>query len=244
MMRPALLFGVLVFSSCHFSLQDHPVVDGVKLKHHHEETLTLDAWPEGGLVIEARQGDLRVERGEGPTTLRVKVHEREPGEAHVHMDGGRLVARTANGGACAVGDVLVRTSGPVKGLTMTTGLGDVHLAGIAVEGKLVLTTGMGDIDLQGAGAPEDVEVASGMGDVDVRALRCARLSADTGTGDIELEDIEVQAAELESGMGDVKVRRSRGGRLEASSGMGDVEVEESNFETRELDTGLGSVRQR
>lgn len=244
MLRPALLLGSLTLTACHFSLHDHLVVDGVRLKHHHEEVLTLESWPEGGLVIEARQGDVRVEQAEGPTTLRVKVHEREPGEAHVHLDGGRLVARAAGGATCAIGDVLVRTSGPARGLTLKTGMGDVQLAGVLVEGKLLLSTGMGDVEVSGAGAPETVELASGMGDVEVRALRCARLSADTGMGDIELEDVEAQAAVLESGMGDVEVARSRGGRLEASSGMGDVEVTESAFETRTLDTGLGSVRQR
>ena len=244
MLRTTFALGFLTLAGCHFPLHDHLVVDGVKLEHHHEEVLTLESWPENGLVIEARRGDVRVERAEGPTTVRVEVHERAPGEGHVHIDGGRLVARAANGAACAIGEVLVRTSGPAKGLVLTTGMGDVTLTGILAEGKLVLTTGMGDVLVLGIGSPERIELASGMGDVRVRGARCARLSADTGMGDIELEDVEAESAQLECGMGDVEVTRSRGGRLEASSGMGDVEVMESSFATNALDTGLGSVRQR
>ncbi|HEX6881943.1 MAG TPA: DUF4097 family beta strand repeat-containing protein [Planctomycetota bacterium] len=244
MSRPTLALASLVLSACHVSLHDHVVVDGVELEHHHEEVLTLASWPVEGLTIEAHRGDLRVEHGEGPTTLRVRIHEREPGAAHAHVDGGRLVARARDGEVCAIGDVLLRTSGPARGLRLTTGLGDVELAGVAVEGRLALSTGMGDVEVEGAGAPESAELASGMGDISVRGLRCERLSVDTGMGDVELEEVDARAATLASGLGDVEVRRSRGGRLEASSGLGDVEVLESSFETNALDTGLGSVRQR
>ena len=243
-MRPTLALAALALSACHFSLHDHPVVDGVELEHHHEEFLTLESWPAGGLVIEARQGNVRIERAEGPTTLRVKVHEREPGEAHVHVDEGRLVARAKDGAACAIGDVLLRTSGPIDSLVATTGMGDVELGGVEVRGRLELSTGMGDVELRDGGTPEEVELASGMGDIHVSGVRCTRLSANTGMGDIGLATVEAGKAALESGMGDVEVTRSRGARLEASSGLGDVEVRESDFESRELDTGLGSVRER
>lgn len=244
MSRTTLALGVLSLAACRVSLHDHVVVDGVELEHHHDEVLTLEAWPEGGLEVEAHRGDLRVEHGDGPTTLRVRVHEREPGEAHVHLDGGRLVARARNGAPCAVGDVLVRTNGPVRGLRLATGLGDVEVVGVGIEGRMACSTGMGDVRIEGAGAPEEAEFASGMGDILVRGLRCARVSAETGMGDLEIEDLEAGSAALSSGMGDVEVLRSRGGRIEASSGMGDVELRDSGFETHELDTGLGSVRNR
>jgi DUF4097 and DUF4098 domain-containing protein YvlB len=244
-MKPTLLaFGTLILCACHVSLHDHLEVDGVRLEHHHEEVLTLEAWPESGLVIESRRGDLRVERAEGPTSLRVVVHERAPGEAHAHIQDGQLLARARDGGVCAIGDVLLRTPGPVRGLVLATGMGDVEVVALAVEGRITLSSGMGDIELSAAGSPGEVELESGMGDIEVRNLACTRLAAATGMGDIEIEDVEAGSVALESGLGDVEVARSRGGRLEASSGMGDVDVRESNFETRTLDTGLGSVRQR
>lgn len=244
MSKAALVLLSLASSACHVTFHDHLEVDGVKLKHHHEEVLTLTSWPTEGLAIDAHRGDVRVERGEDPTTIRVQVHERDPGSAHVHLEGGRVVARTNDGSPCAIGNVVVRASGPARGLDARTGMGDIELMGVPVEGRLVFSTGMGDVEVRGAGAPEEVELASGMGDVEVGDLRCTRLSADTGMGDIELAEVEAGTAKLSSGLGDVEVQRSKGGRIEASSGLGDVELTDSSFETRALETGLGSVDHR
>lgn len=234
----------LALSACHISLHDHVTVDGVRLPVQHEEVLTLEAWPATGLVIRAHQGDVRVEHAEGPTTLTVVVHEREPGQAHAHFEDGKLVARAANGAKCAIGRVHLRTSGPALGLEIDTGLGDVELRGVRVEGRLAIETGMGDVTLSGAGEPQTVELASGMGDIAVTQLRCKRLEAGTGMGDVSVDGLEAEEVELSSGMGDVDVERSRGGRIEASSGMGDVVLVESSFTSKDLDTGLGSVRER
>src|SRR5688572_8178488 len=212
---------VLSASACHITLHDDVVVDGVRLPAHHEEVLTLDSWPAEGLVLHAHRGDVRVERGEGPTTLTVVVYEREPGEAHVHVVDGRLVARAVGGAKCAIGDVLVRTSGPAAGLEIETGMGDVELRDVLVEGRLSMGTGMGDVNVSGAGEPDTVVLSSGMGSVSVSALRCARLSAETGMGDVNVDGLEADQLEVSSGMGDVEVERSRGSRIAASSGMGE-----------------------
>src|SRR4029077_632163 len=105
------LLCALTLSACHVSLHDHIEVDGVRLDSHHQEVLTLETWPGTGLKIEANRGDVRIEHAEGPTTLTVTVYERVPGEGHALLEDGRLVAR-AEGHPAAVGDVLVRTSGP------------------------------------------------------------------------------------------------------------------------------------
>lgn len=243
MLRSLAPLSVLVLSACHLSLRDQVTVDGVRLPVHHEEVLTLEAWPASGFVIQAHQGDVRIEQAAGPTTIRVLVHEREPGEAHAHIQDGRLVARATNGAKCAIGRVHVRTSGPVTGLEISTGLGDVELRDVHVEGRLVIATGMGNVDVSGAGEPQSVELSSGMGDVGAARLRCARFAAETGMGDVRIDGLEAEQAELSSGMGDVDVARSKGGHIEASSGMGDVELVESSFTTRALDTGLGRVRE-
>lgn len=244
MLRPCALLPALALSACHISLHDHVTVDGVRLPVHHEEVLTLDAWPATGLVIRAHQGDVRVEHTEGPTTITVVVHEREPGEAHAHIDEGRLVARATNGAVCAIGQVLVRTSGPALGLELGTGVGDVELRGVSVQGSLTLETGMGDVELHDAGEPQTISLSSGMGDIAATHLHCARFEAETGMGDVRVDGLEAEEAELSSGMGDIAVERSKGGRIEASSGMGDVEMVESTFPARDLDTGLGRVRER
>lgn len=242
MLRSLVL--VLALSACHITLHDQVTVDGVRLPVHHEEVLTLETWPSAGLVIQAHHGDVRVEYAEGPTTIHVVVHEREPGEAHAHIQDGHLVAVATDGAVCAIGRVLVRTSGPALGLELGTGMGDVALHGVRVEGRLELATGMGDVELSSAGEPQAIELSTGMGDIDATHVRCARFEAETGLGDVRVDDLEAEGAELSSGLGDVVIERSKGGRIEASSGLGDVELLESNFAARDLDTGLGRVRER
>jgi hypothetical protein len=234
---------LLSLSACHLGRHDRVEVDGVRLPDEHEEILTLESWPAGGLVIEAHLGDLRIETGPGPTTLTVLVHERSPGEAHAHLEGNRLVARAAEGATCALGRVVVRTAGPVEGLTLSTGMGDVVLDGVRVLGNLSLSTGMGDVEVRGAGEPESVRISTGMGDVSVGALACRRLEASSGMGDVSVNGLAAEEVEVSSGMGDVSIRGSKGGSVKAGTGLGDVDLAESSFATRELDSGLGRVRE-
>lgn len=234
-----------LLSACHIRLHDHVSVDGVRLPAEHEEVLTLSEWPADGLVVEAHQGDVSVERAEGATTITVLVLEREPGEAHAHMEGGRLVVRATNGAKCAIGRVLVRTSAAPHGLELGTGMGDVRLDGVQVSGRLKLSTGMGDVDVRAVGEPSTIELASGMGDISAVGVRCARFEAATGMGDVSVDGLEAsELAELSSGMGDVEIERSKGGRIKADTGLGDVDLVESSFAARDLDTGLGRVRER
>jgi DUF4097 and DUF4098 domain-containing protein YvlB len=247
MSRPLLLAAVLSLGSlgaCHIRLHDHMTVDGVRLRFHHQEVLTLEAWPSEGLTIAAHQGDVRAEAGDGPITITVEVHEREPLAAHAHVENGRLVARAENGAACGIGRVVLRARGPVRGLELTTGCGDVELDGLAVEGKLRLSSGVGDLDLRAAGQPDSIDLSTGTGDVSVADARCSRLDARTGVGDVRVEELEAAEVELSTGVGDVDVARSKGSRVKADTGVGDIELVESSFENRDLDTGLGGVRAR
>lgn len=244
-LRPAFLALPFALASCHIHAgRDHFVVDGVRLDAKHEETLTLETWPVEGLTIESHQGDLVVERGQGPTTLYLTVHEQRLGEAHAHIENGKLVARTADGSTCAIGKVRLLATGPLAGLTLDTGMGDIELRDVEVSGRLVAETGLGDVLVRAAGNPDSVDLASGMGDVSAHGFRCRRLEASTGMGDVDLDGMEAEEAELSSGMGDVDVVRSSGKSLAADTGLGDVDLVESNFEKRDLSTGLGSVDSR
>jgi DUF4097 and DUF4098 domain-containing protein YvlB len=243
--RPLLLALPFALASCHIHAgRDHFVVDGVRLDAKHEETLTLETWPGEGLTIDSHQGDITVERGSGPTTLVLTVHERRLGEAHAHIENGRLVARTADGSTCAIGKVRLTASGPLAGLTLDPGLGDIELRDVEITGRLVADTGLGDVLVRAAGNPDAVELASGMGDISAHSFRCRRLEASTGMGDVDLDGMEADEAELSSGLGDVDVVRSSGKFLEADTGLGDVDLVESHFERRDLSTGLGSVDSR
>lgn len=244
-LRPALLVLPLSLSACHIHTgRGHFVVDGVRLDAKHEETLTLETWPTEGLTIDCHQGDILVEPGEGKTTLVVEVRERRLGDAHAHIENGKLMARTADGSTCAIGDVRLRTAGPLAGLTLDTGMGDIELRDVEITGRLVAATGMGDVLIRSAGAPDEVELSSGMGDVSAHRFRCRRIEASTGMGDVDLEGMNAEEAELSSGMGDVEVVASSGKSIAAETGLGDVDLSESSFERRDLSTGLGSVDSR
>lgn len=231
-------------SACHIGFSQDITVDGLRLTAKHEQVLSLPDWPVSGLVIEAHMGDLRVEFADEPTTLIVLLHEREPNVARADIEDGRLVARTADGTPCAIGRVLVRTRGPALGLTLETGMGDVVVRGVRVEGDLKISTGMGDVQVEGTGEVGSISLSTGMGNVEVGALECARIEAETGMGNIHVAGIEAREAELSSGMGNVEVERSKGSRVKAESGLGDVVLSDSSFEVRDLETGLGRVKER
>lgn len=234
----------LSLASCHLHAGSRFVVDGVRLDAHHEEVLTLESLPAGGLVLESHQGDITVERGPGPIELIVQVHEQKLGDAHLHLDGNRLVSRTADGGTSAIGAIRLRTDRPLADLTLTTGMGDIELTEVEVSGRLQCSTGMGDLVVRAAGKPDSVELSSGMGDVLASGLTCRKLAASSGMGDVDLDGVTAEEARLSSGMGDVSLVRCSGKTLEADTGLGDLDLVESSFETRELSTGLGSVDSR
>ena len=231
----------LVLSACHLHHGSHLVVDGVRLDAHHEETLTLETWPAEGLALESHQGDLTVEFGPGPIELVVEVHEEHLGDAHVHLEGGRLVARSAQGGTAAIGSIRLRTDRPLSDLSLATGMGDIELEGVEIIGRLTCSTGMGDLRVQARGTPSAVELSSGMGDLWAAGFTCGKLVASSGMGDVALDGITAGEARLSSGMGDVELTRCSGKSLEADTGLGDVDLVETSFETRELSTGLGGV---
>jgi len=109
MSRSLALFPALLVSlaACHLNLGDGITVDGVRLEAHHEEILTVEAWPASGVRIESQQGDLRVEPGEGVNTITVELFGRQLGQAHAALVDGQLVARAENGAPCAIGRVTV-----------------------------------------------------------------------------------------------------------------------------------------
>lgn len=234
----------LSLASCHLHAGSRFVVDGVRLDAHHEEVLTLESLPAGGLVLESHQGDITVERGPGPIELIVQVHEQKLGDAHLHLDGNRLVSRTADGSTSAIGRIRLRTDRPLADLTLTTGMGDIELTEVEVSGRLQCSTGMGDLVVRAAGKPDAVELSTGMGDVLASGLTCRKLAASSGMGDVDLDGVTAEEARLSSGMGDVSLVRCSGKTLEADTGLGDLDLVESSFETRELSTGLGSVDSR
>jgi hypothetical protein len=239
--RLALVPLLAPLAACHLSFSSHGVVvDGVRLTESHRETVAVETWPAGGLVIEAHQGDVEVLRGDGPTVLEVQVHERVPGAAHVRLVEGRLEAHALEG-PCAIGDVTLRTSGEVDGLVVRTGLGDVRARDVTLRGDVELSTGMGDVEVRAAGSPRRVALATGLGDIEVERLSAGELVARSGMGDVVLVDLRGAGGRFSTGMGDIEFRRCELAQARAETGMGDVVTRGCAIAQREFSTGFGSV---
>lgn len=240
MKRLAPLF-LLAASGCHLGFDRGIVVDGVRLEEKHQEVLDVGEWSSAGLKIESHQGDIRIESTTSSTSITLELYEENIGDAQAAYEDGVLVARTKSGRPCAIGDVVVRSAGPIPDLSISTGMGSVSLRDIAIQEKLRVVTGMGDIDALGPGEPKEIVLESGMGSVELENARCNRLRAKSGMGDLDLSDVTAADAEVSSGMGDVALRRSTFDQVRASTGMGDVDCVESTYASGEFETGLGDV---
>ena len=240
MKRLAPLF-LLAASGCHIGFDRGIVVDGVRLEEKHQEVLDIGEWSSAGLSIESHQGDIRIEPTSSATSITLEVYEESLGDAQAAYENGVLIARTRSGKPCAIGDVVVRSAGPIPGLKISTGMGSVSLRDVAVQDVLRVATGMGDIEMRGPGEPKEIELESGMGSVELENARCNRLRAKSGMGDLELAGVTAADAQVSSGMGDVALRRSTFDRVRASTGMGDVDCIESTYASGDFDTGLGDV---
>ena len=240
MKRLAPLF-LLAASGCHIGFDRGIVVDGVRLEEKHQEVLDIGEWSSAGLSIESHQGDIRIEPTTGSTSISLEVYEQSLGDAQAAYEDGVLVARTKSGKPCAIGDVTVRTSGPIPDLSISTGMGSVSLRDVAIQDELRVVTGMGDIDALGPGEPREIVLESGMGSVELENARCKKLRARSGMGDLDLSGVTADDAEISSGMGDVALRRSTFDQVRASTGMGDVDCIESTYASGDFDTGLGDV---
>lgn len=239
----ALVLLPAVATGCIIPLHlNNVVVDGVELEEKHTETIEIPAWHESGLKIRSWGGEVHVEATSGPSRIVVTVHELTPGDARAAYEGGELIARTKSGEPYAIGDVQVFTGGSLPALDVDTGMGDVLLHGVAIEGAVRLETGMGDVEILDVNAPDRVEASSGMGSIEVRSTACATLRASSGMGDIHLAGVTATEASLGSGMGDVTLRDSQLATVRASTGMGDIDCRDSRIGDHDFETGLGSVR--
>ena len=217
------------------------VVDGVTLDEKHEENLELGPWHPSGLTIESSLGDLAFEPTDGPSRVIATLHEAELGDAYLVHEEGKLGVRSFSGEPVALGDAHVYVNGELPALTVSTGMGDVHVHGIGIAGACSLETGMGTLSLADVHAGGEATLTSGMGDVEVEGVHSARITAESGMGNVILRHVTTGDADLSSGMGDIELDGSAFNILQAETGLGNVECRESTYVQRHLESGLGSV---
>jgi len=124
--------------------------------------------------------------------------------------------------------------GPITGLWVTTGSGD--LSAELVDGVAEVQSGSGDIrlvELRGDG-----RIKSGSGDVSIN--RCADLSISTGSGDVRIESVGGQLA-IKTGSGDVQVGEAADD-LSLSTGSGDLTVDVAHKGRYVMKGASGDVR--
>ena len=126
-------------------------------------------------------------------------------------------------------------------LKAKTGLGDVFISGLEMEGKLEAETGLGGVECYEIRAHDEVDLESGMGDVTLSVSEpysSAKFDLKTGMGTIETQIDGLEKDwdyEAKTGMGSVTVngdsrgskveRKSKGGyKLELETGMGDINL--------------------
>lgn len=232
----------LVSSSCSVHFDNTGLtVNGTRLEEQHEETLTLDAWHESGLIVETGMGDVTIESTDGPNRIVATLHEVEPGDARLLYEDGRLGFVTRSGEAAAIGDVRILVADELPALRISSGQGDVDCDRIVVTSDLVLDAGMGDLSLGDSTIGGRASLDTGMGDLCLERVECETLHGNTGLGDAVLEHVSALTARVSSGMGDIRVENGAFSTLDATTGLGDLTCRDTRYEVGHLDTGLGDL---
>lgn len=133
-----------------------------------------------------------------------------------------------------IGSADTTVHGPIAGLWVTTGSGDLDAD--LVDGTTEVQSGSGDIriaELSGTGA-----IKSGSGDVSIS--RCADLAIATGSGDVRIESVGGRLT-IKTGSGDVHVGESADD-LTLSTGSGDLTVEVAHKGRFKIKGASGDVR--
>jgi DUF4097 and DUF4098 domain-containing protein YvlB len=117
------------------------------------------------------------------------------------------------------------------------------LEGSGVDGALRFDSGSGDIALRDFKG--EVTADTGSGDIDVTGSRARFVKADTGSGDVRLDVDDTEEISAETGSGDVSVEAggSNLSRIKADTGSGDVALKlprNAGFQLM-ADTGSGDV---
>jgi len=68
-----------------------------------------------------------------------------------------------------------------------------------------------------------------------------KLTIDTGTGKLEMNEIKVQELELDHGTGDVEIYNSTFETSEIDAGVGEIYIRNSTFKNSKIDAGIGVI---
>ncbi|MBM3977904.1 MAG: DUF4097 domain-containing protein [Planctomycetes bacterium] len=216
-------------------------MNGVHLDESHTEVLNTPSLGADGIALDISAGQVRFEPANGAASIEVVVHEKTKGDASVRFEGGKLVVSTKSGEPAAIGDVIVRTDGPLAKVSIATGAGDISLSGLQVRSELRIDSGAGDVSYLDGSVEGNLSIDSGAGDLALERVKCADLELSSGAGDIRVARVEAKRAEFDSGAGDIDVSNCALVEIDADTGVGDVEVVNCSYQKSRFDTGIGDV---
>lgn len=237
---------LILFTQCQIEIQGDGMirVNNVRLEHkreiHLEEETTSNE-----LIIDIGSGNIAVSGAKtNIATLDIIIYEKEPGDAEVYIENGKLKTRSKGDYPVYISHV----SGTIpEDITVDfeTGSGDISLKNMRSSARIDLDTGSGDISLYNCHEASNVTIDTGSGDVFIESLIAIdQLIVDTGSGDVKVRDSEVESAKFDTGSGDVRILSSRIEEITADTGSGDIILDNSSYTRGRFDTGSGEVIKR
>lgn len=194
----------------------------VLLAHHREQALSSEGLGDAELRLECPTGLVDIVGMEGAELeLVVDLYSELEGDGTIHWEGGRLSARSDQGGAVLINGI--------RGV-------------VPADMALTVDTGTGQVALAGLTGGQDVRVATGTGPVRLSECELGTLTLDTGTGDLRLEQLQAALLDVDSGTGELAAEGCQLDELRGDSGTGDFRLTDCQVGRGRFDSGTGDVR--
>jgi DUF4097 and DUF4098 domain-containing protein YvlB len=212
----------------------HPDLDAEAIR---EVTVDVSGAAHRTLDLATPAGDIRVEVTDGPPQVvaRMRLMARSEFEAE------DLLERFTVEGRAVADAFLVRTEGEpvaIAGTKLRVEPLVSFLARIPPGQNLRAETGSGRVEVKGAAGECSAETS--FGDVKLVGVRGGAVQARTGSGHVELADVQAERIEVETSFGDVRLENVRG-NVEVRAGSGDLVLADFAEGGCELKTGFGNI---
>lgn len=201
--------------------------------------LTVEA-AGGRLVVKYPSRDIHYaadDRGNSTTTLTVSDDGTFGGGWDDDRDGRRVRVSTRNGDFDGYADLRIEVPQGQR-LEVHLGVGSIEVGN--VNGELDLRTAASTVRARGTRGV--LTARTGSGRVELEDVEGDRVSASTGSGGIQLAGVRSASLRVSTGSGSIDARDVRADRLDASTGSGGIEVVGLTSSEVRSSTGSGSVR--
>ena len=176
--------------------------------------------------------------------------------SNVRIGGGRTRIRVSGGGSGTEAAASLRVLVP-QGVTVAVllGVGRVNIGQVnghvrveamsgsvtasGVDGSLLIHTGSGGINISQARG--HVRLDTGSGSIDADGVSNGSFIANTGSGGIDVVNVESSGVKLDTGSGSVRIDGMNAPALDVSTGSGGIRAARVSARDLEMTTGSGSI---